>query len=133
MKTKLILIFSLGFLFMQTHAQSILSTPIEWSSANYINLVTNIQESEAFTIKTTSSEIVLTHSGRSRSFIISSHTGVWNTIQTDGKLTLVVNYSGKEGIVIIERVAGQFYITIDFSKHPDGMKRKFIITKNKGE
>jgi hypothetical protein len=128
MKTKLILLFSLSSLFMPSQAQSILSTPIEWSSEKYIDMSSNTEENDVFTIITNSSEVILSRNGRSRNFIVSSQQGTWSDLKIDGKLNLEVKYSEKDGLIIIERLGRQFYITIDFSRHPDGMKRKFIIS-----
>lgn len=111
-------------------AQSITENAIAWTSSSYIDLYADSLFYESFIIETSAETITLNYDGRSKNFSITGATGTWVSIDADGEILYQVSYGSKSGTVKVERVAGVFSVTIDFSAYANGMKRKFNISSH---
>lgn len=128
MKMIFMLVVVMFFAITQLQAQTILDQRIEWTSDEYVNLYDQSQQQVRFDIITTANTLTVKQGERSKQFAIVSITGTWNSLQTDGEITCTLDFSGSSGIARISRSQNTYAITIDFSQHEQGMKRKFLIT-----
>jgi len=122
-------------LFGQVHfaaGQNIASANLHWTSDQTTNLRSQetTQYVSSFITRGTSSVNWIQKNGQvNTSYSVTGTDGSWTDIETNGSFIYYLSRDGKGGRLTVERDAGGFFITLDFSESGQhSIKQKFRVT-----
>ena len=119
-------------IFQHSYSQdsTITKRDITWFSDQNMELHSSTQINASCTITTHSSSSIDLNWGGLTTFSILSIDGNWSDPSVDGTLTYHMQYQGKKGNVVIQRLQGVITLIIDLTlQFPDGMKVNFKINR----
>ncbi len=114
-----------------TMGQDILQTNLRWNSASTINLKTNESSSYSCSFISSSSEIqwLQKNGTRVKHFAVTSTSGSWLNISTNGTISFQVTEGSIAGVITIAKDGEGTSVTLDFTaQHPDAIKQRFWIS-----
>lgn len=125
---KYMLAVLLVFLGYMVYGQNPRTASLRWSSSQFVELRSNTTQQAAFEIETHADGIRITTGNLTKVFTITSASGQWSDVTTDGTLIYDLTFGQKEGSAILKRENGSWEFTLDFSTYLDGIRQKFLLS-----
>jgi hypothetical protein len=131
MRTSIIIAVLVLQMLFPAKGQDILQVNLRWNSGSTINLKANESSNYSCTFISSSSEIqwLQKNGTRVKHFAITSVSGTWSDITTNGSVVFQVTEGSIPGVITIAKNGEGTSVTLDFTGHSgDAIKQQFWIS-----